>query len=82
MVADGKNLPPDFNYDSLHYDSLCYDSLRASNPVLAGRMERFKQSIFLTTIQKIDNRSTVDRLIAVDTGAHDYLDNKAAKCDS
>jgi hypothetical protein len=61
-----ENLPSDYNYEGL----------RASKPALASKIKRLRRSLFRTTIEKIHERAPELRAIAIDVGAHDYLDNK------
>jgi hypothetical protein len=61
-----ENLPSDYDYESL----------RASKPALASKIKRLRRSLFRTTIEKIHERPPEARAIAIDVGAHDYLDNK------
>jgi Clostripain family len=61
-----ENLPSDYDYEGL----------RASKPALASKIKRLRRSLFRTTIENIHERSPEERAIAIDVGAHDYLDNK------
>lgn len=61
-----ENLPSDYDYEGL----------RASKPALASKIKRLRRSLFRTTIENIHERSSEERAIAIDVGAHDYLDNK------
>jgi hypothetical protein len=61
-----ENLPADYNYDSI----------RAAKPNLAKKLQRVKRSLFRTTVARIHQRPPDLRAIAIDCGAHDYLDNQ------
>ncbi len=64
--AGWENLPPDFNYESL----------RAAKPQQAAKLRRVKRALFRTTVHLINARPPLQRAIAVDVGAHDFLDNQ------
>ncbi len=61
-----ENLPPDYDYDSL----------RSAKPKMASKLNKVKRSLFRTTFQEIHARTPIERAIAIDCGAHDYLDNQ------
>jgi hypothetical protein len=61
-----ENLPPDYDYEAI----------RAAKPTRAAKLRRLKRSIFRTTIDRIHSRPVKERAIAIDCGAHDYLDNR------
>jgi Clostripain family len=61
-----KNLPADYNWENI----------RASKPMRQGKIKQFRRSLFTTTIKKIHSLSLPERLIAMDVGSKDYLDNQ------
>jgi hypothetical protein len=61
-----ENLPADYNYDSI----------RLLKPLAALKINRFKRSLFKTTIETIHNRPVQPRAIAIDVHSQDYLDNQ------
>ena len=61
-----ENLPADYDYDSI----------RAAKPKDAARRKRLKRALFRTTVKQIHKLPPEARAIAIDCGAHDYLDNQ------
>jgi hypothetical protein len=61
-----ENLPKDFDYESL----------RSTRPARAGKLDRLKHSVFRTSAAAVLRQSVEKRAIAIDVGAHDYLDNQ------
>ena len=62
-----EKLPSDFNYDNF----------RGIKPSLfASNIKRVRRSLFRTTIHKIRELPEQERMIAMDVGSHDYLDNQ------
>jgi Clostripain family len=61
-----ENLPADYNWENI----------RASNPMRQGKIKRLRRSLFKTTIKKIHSLPGPKRLIAMDAGSQDYLDNQ------
>jgi Clostripain family len=61
-----ENLPPDFNYESM----------RRRLPRAHADLARLKRALFRASISKILDRSILERAIAIDVHAHDYLDNQ------
>jgi len=61
-----ENLPKDFDYESL----------RATRATRAAKVERLKRSVFRTSATAVLRQSVEKRAIAIDVGAHDYLDNQ------
>ncbi|MGO9371483.1 MAG: clostripain-related cysteine peptidase [Syntrophobacteraceae bacterium] len=60
-----ENLPSDYHYDAI----------RLAKPRTAAKLKRFKRALFRTTVNKIHERSLLQRAIAIDCGSQDYLDN-------
>jgi len=65
-----ENLPSDYNWENV----------RASNPLKQSKIKKFKRALFVTTMKKINRKihssPNPDRLIAMDVGSQDYLDNQ------
>jgi Clostripain family len=69
-----ENLPADYNWDNVR------GSIRASNPLKQTKINRLTRALFVTTIKevhrKIQRSPDPYRLIAMDVGSQDYLDNQ------
>jgi cysteine peptidase C11 family protein len=65
-----ENLPADYNWENV----------RSSNPLKQSKIKQFRRALFVTTIKKIHRKirssPNPERLIAMDVGSQDYLDNQ------
>jgi len=61
-----KDLPQNYNWNAL----------RATRPRFAGKVSDARRSLFRTTAKYLMEGDHSPRAVEIDTGAHDYLDNK------
>jgi Clostripain family len=62
-----ENLPSNFDYSSV---------ARGARPRRVAKFKRLSRSLFRTTAKKVLKQPIESRMIAIDSGSHDYLDNQ------